>query len=471
MGQASSITITEDLTLSLPDECLATIFSKLSSTNDKNSCSLVCKRWKFIDSKSRDRLVLFSPSHISSSFTSLLSRFTYISILSLKCSRKHLSIDDNSFSKIPNLLLSLTKLKLKGCVDISDNGLIAFSSHNSPLPLIKASFTSCGFGAKGLISLLSNSPYLLHLTLKRLRNLDAHNTPLSHHVNLKRLCLKDIHNARIFIPLIKSLKTLIVCRSSGNWDKVLQSSLIGVNNNTSKTSISEIQMENVQMGDSGLIAISSSCPDLQVLHLSRTTDCTDEGISAVASSCSDLRKLHIDAWRSRFGGRTIGDGGVLSVAKKCSNLQELVLMGIQVTGSSLSILASKCRNLERLAICNTETIGDMEMRLIGEKFRGLKKLCIKNCPITEKGIEAIADGCPNLVKLKVKRCRGITELSVRNVRIKRSLVVISVDSVINNGEQEQETTSNTSTTTHDVVCTSNTAVFLRSAFQIGRRTN
>ncbi|WCJ36678.1 F-box protein SKIP2 [Euphorbia peplus] len=485
MGQASSscscnqkltdihsiTSIFEDLTLTLPDECLATVFLKLSC-NDRNSCSLVCKRWKSIDSKSRDRLVLFSPCHISSSFPSLLSRFAYVSILSLKCSRKHLSIGDDSFSRIPVLLVSLRKLKLKGCVDISDDGLVAFASHKSPLLLSKVSFASCQFGAKGIISLLANSPSLHHLTLKRLRNLDAHNTPLSVNArvnNLQRLCLKDLHNARIFIPLLaassNTLKTLIVCRSSGNWDKVLQ----GLN--IKKTSISEIQMENVQMGDAGLIAISSYCPELQVLQLTRTTDCTDDGLSAVSNSCKNLRKLHIDAW-SRFGGRTIGDAGILSVAKQCSNMQELVLMGIPITMSSLTLLASNCTSLERLALCNTESVGDSEMGLIAEKFTALKKLCIKNCPISEKGIEAIAEGCPNLVKLKVKRCRGISEASVGKMRMNRSCVVVSVDS---NGvtlpqerEQNREavnsiTTSNT-TTTH-VVCRSNTAVFLRSTFQ------
>ncbi|KAG8661347.1 F-box protein SKIP2 [Manihot esculenta] len=470
----------EDFTSFLPDECLAKVFGSLGS-HDRNSCSLVCKRWRAVDSESRYRLVLLAPCEMSQSLPALLSRFSSVSVLSLKCSRKLLSINDFAFSHIPVLLVSLKKLKLKGCIDISDDGLQAFSLHRPPF-LSKLSFASCGFGVRGLNSLITNCPSLQHLTLKRLRKLDAHSDAIvignkNNKLKLERLCLKDLHNARVFIPLLSAsvttLKTLIVCRSSGNWDKVLQSLQASI------TSVSEIQMENVQMGDAGLIAISSSCPYLQVLQLSRTTDCTDDGLSAVANSCKNLRKVHIDAW-SRFGGRTIGDEGLLTIANHCSRLQELVLMGVHLSVSSLTVLASNCRELERLAICNADSVGDPEMALIAEKFSALKKLCIKNCPISEPGIEAIGSGCPNLVKLKVKRCRGISQESIKKLKMQRSWLVVSIDAgpIMFPGHAEEEEQGNngsniaSSTRTTHVFCSSKGALFLRSrfenAFQLGK---
>ncbi|KDP27756.1 hypothetical protein JCGZ_19785 [Jatropha curcas] len=238
-------------------------------------------------------------------------------------------------------------------------------------------------------------------------------------------------------------------------------------------------MENVQMGDAGLIAISVSCPNLQVLQLNRTSDCTDDGLSAVASSCKNLSKLHIDAW-SRFGGRSIGDDGLLSVANHCSKLQELVLMGLPISVSSLTVLASNCRTLERLALCNSDSVGDYEMGLIAVKFSALKKLCIKNCPISEAAIEAIGDGCPNLIKLKVKRCRGISQVSVQKLRKQRSQVVVSVDtagSMIFHGQRvllaDEQQRPITPPNTTSVICSSRSALFLRSRFQsavqLGRR--
>ncbi|KAF8007601.1 hypothetical protein BT93_K1566 [Corymbia citriodora subsp. variegata] len=437
-----------DLTLGLPDECLASVFALLGS-DDRGSCSLVCRRWHLVDARSRQRLALLARSEIAPSLPPLLRRFGSVSVLSLKCSRKLVSLGDDGLARVAAALPSLKKLKLKGCVDVSDDGLRAFALRRPPA-LEKVSLAACGFGACGIVSLLCNCPSLRDLTLKRLRKLDAQSTPLSIDAcrdgdddeeaknanaskkkkradfQLERLCIKDLHNARLFIPLLcssKPLKSLVVCRSSGNWDRVLESLRL---RREGATSISEIQMENVQMGDPGLTAIAGSCPELDTLYLSRVTDCSDEGLSAIAGSCKKLRKLHIDAW-TRFGGRTIGEEGIAALAAKCSRLQELVLMGVPIRAPSLGLLASNCPCLERVALCNTDSVGDREMEAIATKFGAVKKLCIKNCPITAKGIEAVVAGCANLVKLKVKRCRGIGQETVSRLRARRGGLVISVD--------------------------------------------
>ncbi|XVF82944.1 hypothetical protein PTKIN_Ptkin16aG0092400 [Pterospermum kingtungense] len=473
MGQgcsssSSSLGLGGDLTLTLPDECLECIFGKLGC-HDRNNCSIVCKRWNHVDSKSRQRLNLLARSEICPSLPSLFSRFTSISTLSLKCSRKLVSIDDHSLARIPTFLPSLTKLKLKGCVHITDYGLISFSMHHPPL-LSKLSFASCGVGSTGIVSLILNCPSLKDITLKHLRKLDAHNTPLllQHQNNnkLERLCLKDVHNARLFIPLVcssaQTLRTLIVCRSSGNWDPVLAS----LQSTTTSSSIVEIQMENVQMGNPGLLAISDSCPHLQVLYLSRATDCTDDGLSAIANSCRKLRKLHIDAW-NRLGSRGIGEEGLLSIATKCPCLQEVVLMGVPITIISLNVLASNCPSLERMALCNTHSVGDLEMQFIGSKFTALKKLCIKSCPISDTGIKSVGEGCPSLVKLKVKRCKGVTQATLSKLKMRRRCLSVSAESgsmLLDQLEMEAPPAlpNITSSRTH-VICSSRGALLLRSS--------
>ena len=152
-------------------------------------------------------------------------------------------------------------------------------------------------------------------------------------------------------------------------------------------------------------------------------------------------------------------------------------MGVPITMTSLTALASNCPVLERLALCNFDSVGDSEMRIIAAKFNALKKLCIKNCPISESGIEAIGGGCPNLVKLKVKRCRGISEASVKKLRMQRSLMVVSVDTfngqrmnIARHEEEEEENdnrirTPNTARRTTHVICSSRSALFLRSRFE------
>jgi hypothetical protein len=54
-------------------------------------------------------------------------------------------------------------------------------------------------------------------------------------------------------------------------------------------------------------------------------------------------------------------------------------MGIVTSVVSLSALASNCPVLERMALCNSDSVGDLEMSCISAKFIALKKLCIKNC--------------------------------------------------------------------------------------------
>ena len=114
--------------------------------------------------------------------------------------------------------------------------------------------------------------------------------------------------------------------------------------------------------------IAAACPDLEVLYLSRASDCTEDGVSALANSCRKLRKLHIDAW-SRFGIRTIGDDRVLSIATRCANLQEVVLMGIPATIGSFNVLASNCPALERMAGVHRRQIHSPEEALLLLRYK------------------------------------------------------------------------------------------------------
>ncbi|KAJ0808941.1 putative leucine-rich repeat domain superfamily [Helianthus annuus] len=141
---------------------------------------------------------------------------------------------------------------------------------------------------------------------------------------------------------------------------------------------------------------------LEILHLLKTPDCSNLGLPSVVEKCTLLRKLHIDGWKTR----RINNEGFISVAKNCPNLQGLVLIRVDITRAALDLLSTNCRKLERLALCGSETIGDAEISCIVAKCRALRKLCIKSCPVSDYGMEALAVGCPNLVK--VKKCKGLT---------------------------------------------------------------
>ncbi|GJZ61716.1 F-box protein SKIP2-like protein [Tanacetum coccineum] len=114
-------------------------------------------------------------------------------------------------------------------------------------------------------------------------------------------------------------------------------------------------------------------------------------------------------------------------AKHSVNLPELILIGVSSSAISLEAIASNCQKLERLALCGSETITDSEISCIASKCVALKKLCIKGCPVSDEGIKAFAWGCPNLIKIKVKKCRNVTGEVGDWLKAKRGSLVVNLD--------------------------------------------
>ncbi|KAL0332192.1 UNVERIFIED_CONTAM: F-box protein SKIP2 [Sesamum calycinum] len=352
-----------DYTSEIPDECLALIFQSLSS-GDRKRCSLVCRRWFAVEGQSRHRLALNASVEVADHLPSIFKRFDSVTKLALRCDRKSVSINDGALTLISLRCHNLTRLKLRGCREISDLGMFALAKNCKSLR--KFSCGSCMFGAKGMNALLNNCSSLEELSVKRLRGINDGSTaePIGPGIaasSLKSITLKELYNGQCFGPLVigsKNLKTLKILRCLGDWDRLLETITMR------KNCLMEIHLERLQVSDVGLMAISK-CPDLEILHLVKAPDCSNDGISAIAENCKLLRKLHIDGWRTN----RIGDEGLIAIAKNSVNLVELVLIGVNPSSVSLMAMASNCQKLERLALCGSETIGDPEISCIAAKFK------------------------------------------------------------------------------------------------------
>ncbi|GAB2255363.1 hypothetical protein Droror1_Dr00009141 [Drosera rotundifolia] len=415
---------TFDPTSDLPDECLAHIFLTLSSL-DRKSCSLVCKRWYTIEGQSRTRLSLNATAQIVPRLPDLFDRFDSVTKLALRCDRRSVSVCDEGILMVALRCRNLMRLKLRGCRQVTDDGMTAFSRNCKGLR--KLSCGSCDFGTKGLNSVIENCEKLEELSIKRLRGLNDQGMmgvmePISGGIGAKSLrsvCLKELYNGQVFGPLIigaKNLKSLKLIKCMGDWDRVL--GLMSESND----GLVEVHLERLQVSDVGLSAIAS-CPKLEILHVVKAPDCSNAGVVAVTEKCRLLRKVHIDGWRTN----RIGDEGLAALGKYCGNLQELVLIGLNPTVASLEVIASGCKNLERLALCSSETIRDAEISCIASKCVALKKFCIKSCPISDNGLEALAFGCPNLVKIKVKKCKEVTNDILEWLKERRESLVVNLD--------------------------------------------
>lgn len=423
--RGEDVTVTDgirDYISDLPNECLASVFQFLGSA-DRNRCSLVCRRWLQIEGQSRHRLSLNAESELFPAIPSLFTRFDSVTKLALKCDRRSVSIRDDALVLISQKCPNLTRLKLRACRELTDAGMEAFAKNCKGLK--KLSCGSCTFGSKGMNAVLDNCAALEELSVKRLRGItdSAAAEPIGPGVaaaSLKTVCLKELYNGQCFGTLIlgaKNLKTLKLFRCSGDWDRLFQlMAERGVSN------VVEVHLERLQISDVGLQAIGNYS-SLEILHLVKTPECSDVGLVAIADRCKLLRKLHIDGWKAN----RIGDEGLIAVAKGCPNLLELVLIGVNPTKASLEVLASNCQNLERLALCGSDTVGDPEISCIAVKCVALKKLCIKSCPVSDYAMEALASGCPNLVKVKVKKCKLVTLEGGDWLRRTRGSVAVNLD--------------------------------------------
>ncbi|KAE8673985.1 F-box protein SKIP2 [Hibiscus syriacus] len=389
-------------------------------------------------------------------------------------SRKSISLNDDALVMISIRCRNLERLKLRGCREISDEGMLAFAQNSNKLR--KISCGSCMFGAGGLNAVLDYCTNLEELSVKRSRGINNGTQaigPGAAASSLKTICLKELVNGQSFEPLIvgaKNLKALKIIHCLGDWDRVLQ--LIGNRNryqknfdpnnydsNGNNDQLMEIHLERLQISDIGLSSISK-CTKIETLHIVKTPDCSNYGLFCVAEHCKLLKKLHVDGWRTN----RIGDEGLAAVAKHCPNLEELVLIGVNVTYLSLEAIASNCSKLERLALCGSGTIGNTEIACIAAKCTALKRLCIKGCPISDIAIEALGSGCPSLVKIKLRKCKGVSCEAREWLREQRGSLVINMDaceidggfeaSVSNGGIQEvgpdypQVTTGDASTSSN-----------------------
>lgn len=405
-----------DHTLRLSDDSLAAIFHFLS-TSDRKRCSLVCRRWHSVDAQRRHRLSLNAQPELLDFVPKLFNRFDSVTKLALRCDRKSASINDDALILISQGCRNLTRLKLRGCRDVTEVGMAGVGDNCKVLK--KLSCASCMFGTKGIAAVIDRCSSLEDLTVKRLRGTHDSVDGGAAASSLKSICLKELVNGQSFSPLLigsKKLRTLKVIGCLGDWDETL------VRVGDFNPGLVEIHLEKIQVSDVGLGGVSN-CLGLDSLHVVKTADCSNVGLCKVAERCRLLRKVHIDGWRTN----RIGDDGLVAIAKHCPKLQELVLIGVYPTFLSLAAIASNCRNLERLALCGIGTVGDAEIECIADKCVALKKLCIKGCPVSNAGIGALALGCPNLVKVKVKKCRKVTGRGVEWVRGQRVSLAFNYD--------------------------------------------
>ncbi|WVZ20672.1 hypothetical protein V8G54_007994, partial [Vigna mungo] len=388
----------------LADDCLASVF-RLLGTVDRNSCSLVCRRWLKVDGDNRHSLSLTAESHLSDFIPSLFLRFNTVTEVSLR----HVGYQDETISaitliRISQLCRNLTRLQVQAPCFLTDKDLEHLAMNCKALKKFQLRFNFLGGG--GMHAFMDHWKDLEDLSLDGFHGTENAWSVAPPKPKLKAISLKD---TVLFYPFLgaKNLRVLKLVRCNGDLDTIFHVLTNEV------TGIVELHLVMLEISDIGLEAFAK-CSNLEVLHLIRTPKCSDKGLVAVAKGCNrSLRKLRV-GWDME----EIGSRGLMGVAEYCVNVEQLVLIGVNPSKECFEMLVSNCKGLEQLAVCGSETVGDSEMNCMAAKCRALREVYMEGCPISDEGVSALVlgGGCPKLEIVKVWKCERVRDRDEQHVQ-------------------------------------------------------
>ncbi|KAL6064117.1 Dynein regulatory complex subunit 6 [Balamuthia mandrillaris] len=108
----------------------------------------------------------------------------------------------------------------------------------------------------------------------------------------------------------------------------------------------------------------------------------------------------------------IGNSTVRQIAKYSPNVHSLDLSTCEeITDSALLFLGNRCKNLRKLSLSRCRRVTDKALvQILKSTGQTLQSLSLQGCPlITQQTIMAIAEHCPNLLKLDLSWCKCITD--------------------------------------------------------------
>jgi len=114
--------------------------------------------------------------------------------------------------------------------------------------------------------------------------------------------------------------------------------------------------------------------------------------------------------KSCQNGKNISDSTVAEVARRFPGLQSLAITYSGITDVGVIAVANGCPNLKSINFWSCEKITDASVCEVVKKCRHLQSLLLGACKrITDTSVIEIARGCPHLQKLSLASCGTITD--------------------------------------------------------------
>ncbi|CAA7046996.1 unnamed protein product [Microthlaspi erraticum] len=154
--------------------------------------------------------------------------------------------------------------------------------------------------------------------------------------------------------------------------------------------------------DKGIVEAVAKLPLLEELEVSFCS-MSGDSLKVAGQSCPNLRSLKLAVWSQ------ITDKGFVEAVVKLPLLEELEFSYGSLSKESLKVVGQACPNLKTLILKKISYrdcgIGcDDDALAIAETMHGLRHLQIFGNYLTNTGLNAILDNCPNLEYLDLRRC-------------------------------------------------------------------
>ncbi|KAE8667966.1 F-box/LRR-repeat protein 4 [Hibiscus syriacus] len=173
----------------------------------------------------------------------------------------------------------------------------------------------------------------------------------------------------------------------------------------------EEDCESFCLTDASLTTVADGFSKLEKLSLIWCSNITSSGIMSLARKCKFLKSLDLQ-------GCYVGDQGLAVIGQCCKQLEDLNLRFCEsLTDVGLVELATQCgKSLKSLRVAACGRITDKSLEAVGSHGKSLETLSLDSELISNKGIIAIAQGCPLLKVLKLQ-CINVTGRALMAVGI------------------------------------------------------
>jgi len=144
-----------------------------------------------------------------------------------------------------------------------------------------------------------------------------------------------------------------------------------------------LSLDNTGISDTGLESFAAHGKNIRYLSLANQ-DINYEGLQSLSEGCPNLTNLNLKWCRG------VTDRGIGQIVRACSRLQSLFLDGTNVSNTGLASIAAHGKNLWFLSLASAQGI------------------------ITDEGLQALSEGCPNLGHLNLQ---GVKNISAKGLKL------------------------------------------------------